>query len=162
MEATKFLSLTLPIQNPLVSSVPMLRKKPRKRPFIVFMGAAASGRGPRSNYGGDYRGNIVDENMIVLRMRIQEHKMLERRNRTPSNWMEWEKKYYENNGYNEDVCEALGFLQNYLINIRPALALGLIALVALTLIISTGVALFHAIQLAQLMNSSGFIFISFD
>ncbi|TXG70000.1 hypothetical protein EZV62_004935 [Acer yangbiense] len=120
---------------------------------LKIMEKKASGRGPRSNYGGDYGGNIVDENMIVLRMRIQERKMLERRNKTPSIWMEWEKKYYANNGYNEDVCEVLGFLQNYLINNRPTLALGLIALVALSLIISTGVALFHAIQTAQLMIS---------
>ncbi|KAK2652370.1 hypothetical protein Ddye_012226 [Dipteronia dyeriana] len=51
--------------------------------------------------------------MIVLRMRIRENKMLETRNETPSNWMEWEKKYYANNGYNEDVCEALRLLSIY-------------------------------------------------
>ncbi|TXG69998.1 hypothetical protein EZV62_004933 [Acer yangbiense] len=82
--------------------------------------------------------------------------MLETRNEPPSNWMEWEKKHYANNGYNEDVCEALGFLQNYLTNMRPSLALGLITLVALSLVISAGVVLVHSIQIAQMMISSGF------
>ncbi|KAK1579104.1 hypothetical protein Q3G72_035591 [Acer saccharum] len=154
MEATKFLPSTLPFHNPEVSlsTLTTRRSKPRK-PFIIFN--ATSGRsGSARNYGGDYRGRIVDENMIVLRMRIWEIKMLERRNETPSNWMKWEKKYYANNGYNEDVCEALGFLQNYLMNRRPGLALGLIALVTLILVLSTGVVLVHAIQIAQMMISS--------
>ncbi|KAK2652374.1 hypothetical protein Ddye_012230 [Dipteronia dyeriana] len=167
MEARKFLSSTLPFRNPQVSwsSLSMRRIKPRK-PFFIFN--ATSGRsGSARNYGGDYRGSIVDENMIVLRMRIQEIKMLERRNETPSNWMDWEKKYYANNGYNEDLCEALGFLQNYLMNMRPGLALGLIALVTLSLVISTGVVLFHAIQIAHIIISSiwvlsvGLIFLFF-
>ncbi|KAK3218349.1 hypothetical protein Dsin_012319 [Dipteronia sinensis] len=82
--------------------------------------------------------------------------MLETRNEPPSNWMEWEKKYYTNNGYNEDVYEALGFLQNYLMNMRPSLAFGSIALVALSLVISAGVVLVFSIQIAQMMISSGF------
>ncbi|KAI9161106.1 hypothetical protein LWI28_014426 [Acer negundo] len=154
MKATKFLSSTLPLHNPEVSlSLSTRRKKPRKPPFIIFN--ATRGRsGSSRNYGGDYKGRIVDENMIVLRMRIRENKMMETRNDTPSNWMEWEKKYYANNGYNEDVCEALGFLQNYLMNMRPALALGLITLVTLSLVLSTGVVLVHAIQITQMMISS--------
>ncbi|KAK2652377.1 hypothetical protein Ddye_012233 [Dipteronia dyeriana] len=131
MEATKLLSSTLLFRNRQVSSssLSMHRTKPRK-PIIIFHGK--SGRsGFARNYGGDYRERIVNENMIVLRMRIRENKMLETRNEPPSNWMEWEKKYYANNGYDEDVCEALGFLQNYLMNMRPSLALGSIALVAL-------------------------------
>ncbi|KAJ8545910.1 hypothetical protein K7X08_018493 [Anisodus acutangulus] len=45
----------------------------------------------------------VDENMIVLRMRIKE---LEAGKSGPSsNWMGWEKKYFAH--YNEDVCEAI-------------------------------------------------------
>ncbi|KAK3218353.1 hypothetical protein Dsin_012323 [Dipteronia sinensis] len=154
MEATKFLSSTLPLNNPEVSlsSLSTRRKTPRK-PFIIFN--ATSGRsGSFRNYGGDYRGRVVDENMIVLRMRIRENKMLETRNETPSNWMEWEKKYYANCGYNEDVCEASGFLQNYWMNKRPALVLGLITLVTLSLVLSTGVVLVHAIQIAQMMISS--------
>ncbi|KAL5745097.1 hypothetical protein ACOSP7_026243 [Xanthoceras sorbifolium] len=128
MEATKFLSYstTLPFQNHQVSS-PLsttCRKKPRK-PSTVFTMASARGGGGNP-YGS---GRTVDEDMIVLRMRIREQKMLEMRSEPPPNWMEWEKKYYANNGYGEDICEALGFLQNYLMNMRPAFALGLIALI---------------------------------
>ncbi|KAL5743389.1 hypothetical protein ACOSQ2_026505 [Xanthoceras sorbifolium] len=113
------------------------------------------------NYRGDhYGGRIVDENMIVLRMRIRESKMLETRSEPPPNWMEWEKKYYANKGYDEDVCEALGFLQNYLMNMRPGFALGLIALIASNLIVSTGIAVFYAVKLAQIIILSGFYFFS--
>ncbi|RDX90951.1 hypothetical protein CR513_27132, partial [Mucuna pruriens] len=42
----------------------------------------------------DYRwGRLVDENMIVLRLRIKEMKMLEANEEVPSHWMEWEKQY---------------------------------------------------------------------
>ncbi|KAL5809971.1 hypothetical protein ACOSQ4_026539 [Xanthoceras sorbifolium] len=113
------------------------------------------------NYRGDhYGGRIVDENMIVLRMRIRESKMLETRSKPPPNWMEWEKKYYTNNGYDEDVCEALGFLQNYLMNMRSGFALGLIALIALNLIVSTGIAVFYAVKLAQIIILLDFYFFS--
>ncbi|KAL5809974.1 hypothetical protein ACOSQ4_026542 [Xanthoceras sorbifolium] len=153
MEATKFLSYstTLPFQNHQVSS-PLsttCRKKPRK-PSTVFTMASARGGGGNP-YGS---GRTVDEDMIVLRMRIREQKMLEMRSEPPPNWMEWEKKYYANNGYGEDICEALGFLQNYLMNMRPAFALGLIALIALSLVVFTGIAVFHAVQLAQIIISS--------
>ncbi|KAL5809973.1 hypothetical protein ACOSQ4_026541 [Xanthoceras sorbifolium] len=158
MEATKFLSssTTLPFQNHQVSSPSSTtyRRKPRK-PFTVFTMAAARGGG--GGGGNPYgSGRTVDEDMIVLRMRIREQKMLETRSEQPTNWMEWEKKYYANNGYDEDICEALGLLQNYLMNMRPAFALGLIALIALSLVVSTGMAVFHAVRLAQIIILSEF------
>jgi hypothetical protein len=51
--------------------------------------------------------------------------------------------------YNEDVCEALGLLQNFLISTRPSFALGIVALVILSVLISSGVALLHAIEIAK-------------
>ncbi|TXG46294.1 hypothetical protein EZV62_004926 [Acer yangbiense] len=160
MEATKFLSSTLTLHRPQVfSSLSTCQKTPGKVPFIISMAASRSSRSSK-RYGGDhhYGGRLVDENMIVLRMRIREMKLLEMRNEPPSNWMEWEKKYYANNGYDEDVLEAVGFLQNNLMNMRPGLALGLIALVTLSLVMSTGVVLFHAFQLAHTVILSGFYF----
>ncbi|KAK2652379.1 hypothetical protein Ddye_012235 [Dipteronia dyeriana] len=127
MEATKFLSSTLPLHRPQVfSSLSTCRKTPGKIPLMISMAASRSSRSSK-RYGGDhhYGGRLVDENMIVLRMRIGEIKMLEKRNEPPSNSMEWEKKYYANNGHDEDVLEAVGFLQNNLMNMRPDLALGL-------------------------------------
>lgn len=71
---------------------------------------------------------LVDENMIVLKMRIQEMKRKEEENRTATSdsWMEWEKQGYKN--YDSDVYEAVGFLQILLMNTRPSLVLGLVAL----------------------------------
>ncbi|KAK4711991.1 hypothetical protein R3W88_006504 [Solanum pinnatisectum] len=83
------------------------------------------------NRGGRSK-NIVDENMIILRMRIKDMKLLEtEKSGPPSNWMGWEKKYFAR--YNEDVCEAIGLLQMYLMETRPALALGMLALICLSL-----------------------------
>ncbi|KAK3218364.1 hypothetical protein Dsin_012334 [Dipteronia sinensis] len=144
MEATKFFS-----SNHCFHHHPSLLTRPikaRKTLNVSAVCSSSSGSNSKKN-GGDYGGRLVDENMIVLRMRIRENKMLETRNEPPSNWMEWEKRYYAHNGYNEDVFEALGFVQNCLMNNRPALALGLIAL----LVMSTGVLLFHGIEIAQII-----------
>jgi hypothetical protein len=101
----------------------------------------------RERNGRDYGGRLVDENMIELRVRLRELKMLETREEPPSNWMEWEKQYYAY--YDEDVCEAIGQLQSYLMSIRPSLALGMVALVTLSLPISSGVVLFQMIEMAK-------------
>lgn len=85
----------------------------------------------------NHDGKLVDEDMIVLRIRIHDMKMTERRdqNEPPSNWMEWEKRYYAN--YNSDICEAVGLLQSQLMNTRPSLALGMLALITLGVPFST-------------------------
>jgi len=75
--------------------------------------------------------------------------MLEACNNPPSHWMEWEKQYCLHCNYNNDVCEAVGMLQNYLMNVRPSLALGMVALVSLSVTISTGVVLLQAIEIAM-------------
>lgn len=91
---------------------------------------------------------LVDENMIVLRIRIKEMKLLEAgKMGPPSNWMEWEKKYYAH--YNEDVCEAIGLIQIYLMESRPALALGMLALLCLSVSYSTYVLILHAMEMTQ-------------
>ncbi|KAH7533870.1 uncharacterized protein LOC132803508 [Ziziphus jujuba] len=102
--------------------------------------------------GRDYEGKLVDENMIELRIRIQEMKMLEMGDeQPPSDWMEWEKDYFEY--YKEDVCEGIGLLQNWLMNVRPSLALGFVALVSLSLPISSGLVFFRVLELSKLMLS---------
>ncbi|KAJ0043456.1 hypothetical protein Pint_18670 [Pistacia integerrima] len=136
MEATKFLSSTTILPPPC-------RKNSSKKPYILSMDTS---RGPK---GRDYKGRLVDENMIVLRMRIQEKKLLEGNYEPPSNWMEWEKKYFVD--YNQDVCEAIGLLQSYLMNIRPGLTLGPIGVLAMSVAISTGVLLFQAVEMAKII-----------
>ncbi|CAK7344177.1 unnamed protein product [Dovyalis caffra] len=134
MEATKFSPSKLALRP-----ISQVKLRPRRN-TIVALSRGTNGRG--------YEGKLVDENMIVLRLRIKEMKILEACNNPPSHWMEWEKQYLLHFNYNNDVCEAVGILQNYLMNVRPSLALGLVTLVSLSLPISTGVVLFQAVEIA--------------
>lgn len=78
----------------------------------------------------NYKGRMVDENMIILRMRIHDMKMSEKHDEVPMDWMRWERRYYQE-GYKSDVSEGIGFLQNLLMETRPSLALGISVLVML-------------------------------
>ncbi|GJV82543.1 hypothetical protein Tco_1522441 [Tanacetum coccineum] len=51
--------------------------------------------------GANDKGKLVDENMIVLRMRIKELEMGGLPPTMLESWMEWEKKYYPD--YNKDM-----------------------------------------------------------
>nr|XP_011463680.1 PREDICTED: uncharacterized protein LOC105351361 [Fragaria vesca subsp. vesca] len=85
----------------------------------------------------NHDGKLVDEDMIVLRMRIHDIEMTETsdRNEMPSHWMEWEKRYHAH--YNSDVYEAVGLLQSQLMKTRPCLALGILALFTLSVPVTT-------------------------
>ncbi|XP_061979639.1 uncharacterized protein LOC133700093 [Populus nigra] len=135
MEATKFSSSKLALRP--ISSV---KPCPRRNTVVAL---------DRRNKGRDYGGKLVDESMIVLRLRIKETKMSEESNNPPSHWMEWEKQYFMHCNYNNDVCEAVQMLQNYLMNVRPSLALGMVLLVSLSVAISTGVVLLQAMEMAM-------------
>ncbi|KAJ3700777.1 hypothetical protein LUZ61_004482 [Rhynchospora tenuis] len=73
---------------------------------------------------------LVDESMITLRKRMHEAKLAERNYEPPSDWMDWEKRYYIQ--YGTDVFELVGLLQGLLINTRPSVALGLMAIIAIS------------------------------
>jgi len=88
---------------------------------------------------------MVDENMILLRMRIREIEMIELKGKASSDWSEWEKKHFQN--YDSDVCEAVGVLQRVLMNTRPSLALATFALLTLTMSMSMLQLLFHLLGL---------------
>ncbi|XP_008811982.2 uncharacterized protein LOC103722990 [Phoenix dactylifera] len=109
---------------PLPSPPPDRLPKKRRRPLTV--GCASK----READGWDSGGGLVDENMLVLRRRIHEMRMAEKDHLPPSDWMEWEKRYYAS--YGSDVCEALGLLQTFLMNTRPSLAVGMLVLLALS------------------------------
>nr|GMD57061.1 uncharacterized protein LOC109151155 [Ipomoea batatas] len=101
------------------------------------------------------RNKMVDENMIVLRLRIKEMKALEGDDgdRTAEmHWMGWEKEYVKH--YNEDVCEFVGLLQRFLMENRPALGLGLMAVVLGSVSLSTFVAIMHAMEMANGFSSN--------
>ncbi|XP_057422970.1 uncharacterized protein LOC130716933 [Lotus japonicus] len=119
----------------------------RRTPFV----SAASKRdayGHHHNYGG----KLVDENMIILRMRIREIEMVDMKTNAPSDWTEWEKNYLEH--YGSDVCEAVGMLQRLLMNMRPGLAVGMLALVMMSMTMSMSMLVFHLVELAKGITSS--------
>ncbi|KAJ9163233.1 hypothetical protein P3X46_022960 [Hevea brasiliensis] len=89
----------------------------------------------REAHDQNYSGRLVDSNMIVLRKRIHEMKMLERNYEPPSHWMEWEKHCFTS--YDSFICEVVGVLQSQLMNTRPSFALGLFALIAFSVPISS-------------------------
>lgn len=115
---------------------------------------ASMRRGSSSSYDDrDFNGGrLVDENMIVLRKRIHEMKMIEKSYQPPSDWMEWEKRWYTS--YDSFICEVMGMLQSQLMNTRPSLALGMLALIMLSLPMSTSTILFHFIEMSKGVISS--------
>lgn len=145
--ATKLASPFLNIPNRPVSR-PALPRLKRRSGGLSLAGAS------KGTNGRDYGGKLVDENMIELRIRIQEMKMLEMGDhdqQPPSGWMEWEKKYFEH--YKEDVYEGIGLLQHSLMNVRPSLALGFLALLSLSLLISYGLVFFRVVEFSKLIIS---------
>ena len=87
--------------------------------------------------------------MIVLRKRIHEMKMIERNYEPPEDWMDWEKRCYTN--YDSMICEALGVLQTQLMNTRPSLALGMVAVLVLSVPTSTAVVLHHLLEMSKVV-----------
>ncbi|GAA0171057.1 hypothetical protein LIER_25183 [Lithospermum erythrorhizon] len=105
----------------------------------------------REAHDHNHNGRIVDKNMIILRKRIHEMKMVEKSYEPLVEWMDWERKccaYYDTM-----ICEALGILQSRLMDTRPSLALGLIALMGLSLPVSMMVVLFHMSELYDVVVS---------
>ncbi|CAK7326697.1 unnamed protein product [Dovyalis caffra] len=117
--------------------------EPRKRACTRI--SAARSEAHDQNY---YSGRLVDENMIVLRKRIHEMKMVERNYEPPSDWMEWEKRYFTS--YDSLICGMMGFLQSQLMDTRPSLALGFIALIILSVPMSSAMVLFHFMEMSKM------------
>ncbi|KAJ4752732.1 mediator of RNA polymerase II transcription subunit [Rhynchospora pubera] len=94
---------------------------------------------------------LVDESMITLRKRMHEAKLAEQNYEPPSDWMDWEKRYYIQ--YGTDVFELVGLLQGLLINTRPSLALGLMAIIAVSVPATTILGLHLLIDLCGFLLS---------
>ncbi|PSR88168.1 Histone-lysine N-methyltransferase, H3 lysine-79 specific like [Actinidia chinensis var. chinensis] len=129
------------------------------RPTLSFFGRVSHrkvGAGQRKRHtsrfilacGKDYNGSLVDENMVVLRQRIREMKVAEREYVTPRDWMEWEKRYVCGS-YDSDVCEAMGLLQSTLMETRPCLALGIVALIVFSMSTFTTVVIFTLVEMTM-------------
>nr|GMD55492.1 uncharacterized protein LOC109151155 [Ipomoea batatas] len=138
---------TLPARRFL--SIPPRTTRGDKKMTRRIIAAARRGDNHQDHRCGG-RNKMVDENMIVLRLRIKEMKALEGDDgdRTAEmHWMGWEKEYAKH--YNEDICEFIGLLQRFLMENRPALGLGLMAVVLGSVSLSTFVAIMHAMEMAN-------------
>lgn len=78
---------------------------------------------------------------------MHEMKMIERNYEPPADWMDWEKQYYAS--YDEFICKFVGFLQSQLMNTRPSLALGILALVAVSVPASTFMVVVRLLEAAN-------------
>ncbi|CAH8384227.1 unnamed protein product [Eruca vesicaria subsp. sativa] len=106
--------------------------------------SAAASSGKDHYYGG---GRLVDENMIVLRKRIHEMKMVERNYEPPSHWMDWEKRFYSS--YDSVICDSVGLLQSFLMNSRPSVAIATVLLLLVSVPVSSSVLAFRLLDLLQ-------------
>ncbi|CAN6972075.1 unnamed protein product [Brassica rapa subsp. trilocularis] len=144
MEATMISSSALitPLRfHPLVFSTNKMMIKKKKKMMSV---SAAASSGKDHYYGG---GRLVDENMIVLRKRIHEMKMVERNYEPPSHWMDWEKRFYSS--YDSVICESVGLLQSFLMNSRPTVAIATLLLLIVSVPVSSSVLAFRLLDLLQ-------------
>ncbi|XP_061991225.1 uncharacterized protein LOC133709479 [Rosa rugosa] len=139
------------IFNPFSTSSPkagsVIRQQRRSR--IV-----ASSRKEAHDHHQNYSSRLVDENMIVLRKKIHEMKMVERNYEPPAEWMDWEKRYYTS--YDSFICQVMGLLQSQLMNTRPSLALAFMALIVLSVPASTFMVFSHLLEITKGALTSGF------
>lgn len=122
-------------------------KRSKNSSFVPMIMASKRGSADQ-NFGG----RLVDESMIILRKRIHEMNLIERSYEAPSNWMEWEKRYYTN--YDSMICEAMGVLQTQLMNTRPSVAIASMVLVAITVPTSSALLFLHLFDLVKALLSS--------
>lgn len=144
MEAT---AISFPFSISISKSLPNLRGPRRAAPSPRILALRRGG-----SEGGRGGSRIVDEGMIVLRMRIREIQQFEKSYEAPPEWMEWERSHYDE--YNSLVCKIVGFLQTQLVNSRPGLALGMLALIAFSTASSSATLLIHLLGIAQWISSA--------
>jgi hypothetical protein len=137
--SSSFVLLPIPCSGNIKrQSTPFIKNN--KKSFFIYASK-------RDSFGKHYDGKMVDENMIILRMRIREIEMMETKNETPSGWTEWEKKHFEN--YDSDVCDGVGLLQRMLMNTRPGLVVGILALIMLSMSMSMSLLVVQLVELAK-------------
>ncbi|CAH8266392.1 unnamed protein product [Arabidopsis lyrata] len=123
--------------HPLVLSQRTTTSQKKK---TMTMSVSASGKD--HYYGG---GRLVDENMIVLRKRIHEMKMVERNYEPPSHWMDWEKRFYSS--YDSVICDSVGLLQSFLMNSRPNVAIATLLFLLVSIPVSSTAIAFRLLDL---------------
>ncbi|KAG6392585.1 hypothetical protein SASPL_146809 [Salvia splendens] len=149
--------------------LPANPKLPQKRISTVRNGVVLKRFAIKAQQGGG-EGNSVDENMIVLRMRIKKMKVIESVGGgegegeegvvAAPEWKEWEKRVFTH--YHEGVLDTVGLLQSYLMNTRPSVALGMLALIAMTVPFSTSVVVSNALKVAKGLLAGSHVCIDID
>ncbi|KAL1536968.1 hypothetical protein AAHA92_29535 [Salvia divinorum] len=144
-------------------------KLPQKRICTMRNGAVSKRFAIKAQQGGG-DGKSVDENMIVLRMRIKKMKVIEgvggggegegEEGVALPEWKEWEKRVFTH--YHEGVLDTVGLLQSYLMNTRPSVALGMVALIAMTVPFSTSVVVANALKVAKGLLAGSHVCIDID
>ncbi|KAL1203582.1 hypothetical protein V5N11_033441 [Cardamine amara subsp. amara] len=127
----------------LISSLPL-----RFNPLMTPQKIATGTKRRRTTVCADYYrgGRMVDENMVVLRKRIHEIKMVERNYEPPSHWMHWEKRFYSN--YDATICDVISLLQTFLMNSRPSVAFGTLFLLLVSVPVCSAVFAFRIFDIA--------------
>ena len=109
-----------------------------------------SGSGPGDGGGG----RMVDENIVILRKRICEMKMVEKNNyEPPSHWSVWERKYHTL--YDFLVCQSMGLLQAQMMKSRPSSVLGLTILILFSVPTCSALILIHFVEIAKGVLAAG-------
>ncbi|XP_042447788.1 uncharacterized protein LOC122032544 [Zingiber officinale] len=104
-------------------------------------------------FGWNDSGRLVDEDMIVLRKRIYEMKMAEASYEAPTEWADWEKRYYTS--YHANVCDVLCLLQTVLMSTRPSFAIGIAVVMALSVPTSAVFISFHLVEALKAISLAG-------
>ncbi|XP_047333572.1 uncharacterized protein LOC124937105 [Impatiens glandulifera] len=99
----------------------------------------------KAHNDGVNNGRLVDESMVVLRLRIHEMKLADKNYEPPAEWMWWEKQIYGD--YDAFICDVIGLLQSQMMETRPAVVVGLSAILALSLPISAATVAFQMVRI---------------
>ncbi|CAA0817259.1 Unknown protein [Striga hermonthica] len=129
-------------------SNPRLPLKCNKRSGLITIKRAIKVKAKQKDDNND-PGKSVDDNMIVLTMRIKKVKVLESINneaaRPSSDWLERENKFFTR--YHENICDSMEFLQSCLMNTKPSVAMGMLILVAMSF--SSSVVMVNVLKMAK-------------
>eukprot|EP00253_Pinus_taeda_P028093 PITA_28093 len=116
---------------PLETKIGRLQGKSQNfRTQIIKRRATVKAANSGDNKFGPGGPSSLDAELIVLRKRIHELRRQERNYAPPQHWMKWEKDWSLT--YASDVCEAVGWLQNKVINTRPSVAIASLSLISLS------------------------------
>ncbi|KAG6468906.1 hypothetical protein ZIOFF_073601 [Zingiber officinale] len=94
-------------------------------------------------FGWNDNERLVDEDMIMAEASYE----------APTEWADWEKRYYTS--YHANVCEVLCLLQTVLMSTRPSFAIGIAVVMALSVPTSAVFISFHLVEALKAISLVG-------